>query len=155
MKYQWIIEVISAILIIMWAYTAFSKLLEYPVFAAQLHTHSYLKYFSTYLAWALPAAEFIVALLLIIPKTRFLGLYLTIAFLLTFTGYLVFMLLFEEDLPCSCGGFVSSLTWGQHIAFNVFLVLLAFLGVRLHNTRNCQDKSFFAKILSTLHQSPP
>jgi hypothetical protein len=39
------------------------------------------------------------------------------------------MLLSEKDLPCSCGGIISSLSWRQHIIFNGVFILLAITGI--------------------------
>lgn len=129
MIHKWIIEVITVLLIILWVYAAISKLLEYQVFVSQLHTHRYLQSFAGFLAWALPATEFIVAALLFLPKTRLIGLYCTVGLLLSFTIYLVLMLLSGKDLPCSCSGIISTLSWQQHIVFNQVFLLLAITGL--------------------------
>ncbi|MEJ7778751.1 MAG: MauE/DoxX family redox-associated membrane protein [Daejeonella sp.] len=33
-----------------------------------------------------------------------------------------------ERIPCSCGGIISKLTWGQHLVFNLFFLALALAG---------------------------
>jgi len=47
------------------------------------------------------------------------------------TVYLALMLGTEKHLPCSCGGAIESLTWRQHILFNLFFLALAGLGSKL------------------------
>ncbi len=135
MKKKWIIEVITVLLIILWVYAATGKLLEYQVFVAQLHTHPMLNPFAGFLAWALPATEFIVSALLVVPKTRLIGLYCTAGLLLSFTIYLMLMLLSGKDLPCSCSGIVSALNWGQHIVFNLVFMFLAIIGILAYNKK--------------------
>ena len=44
-------------------------------------------------------------------------------------GYLLWMLRTEQHLPCSCGGVIQHLTWGQHIVFNGFFIAVAATGI--------------------------
>ncbi len=131
MRRTLIIEAIAAALIVLLVYASLSKLLAYPVFVAQLHLHPMLKPFAGLLAWAVPVVELGIVALLIIPGTRCAGLYSAAILLLVFTVYLVLMLLTDKNLPCSCGGVISTLTWGQHIVFNGLFILLAVTGIIL------------------------
>lgn len=125
------IEIISAALVLLLVYASLSKGLSYPAFTAQLHTHPLLKHFARVLAWAVPAAELAIAALLVIPRTRRTGLYGSALLLSLFTIYLAIMLLAYKDLPCSCGGVISSLTWGEHLIFNGGFIGLAITGIIL------------------------
>lgn len=136
MQRKTIIEIIAALLILLLVYASLSKLLAYSVFVAQLHTHPMLKQFAGFLAWAVPVVELGLAALLVIPKTSRAGFYGAAALLLTFTAYLVLMLLSEKNLPCSCGGIISSLSWGQHVVFNLFFTALAITGIILDKRKN-------------------
>jgi len=45
------------------------------------------------------------------------------------------MLAFAPKLPCSCGGVIQKMTWGQHVIFNLFFTLLALVGIWLARKR--------------------
>lgn len=132
MKNKGIIAVISALLIGVFVYAAFSKLLNYPLSVAQLHTHPYIGRFAGLIAWFVPAVELIVSALLLFPGSRRIGLYGSAGLLFIFTAYLALMLLSGRPLPCTCGGFISTLDWPQHIVFNLALILLSIIGIRLY-----------------------
>jgi hypothetical protein len=48
-----------------------------------------------------------------------------------FTGYVALVLtgIFGR-IPCSCGGIVSALGWGEHLILNIALLTIAILGYR-------------------------
>lgn len=140
MKTKWVIEIISALLIVIFVYAAASKLLNIPLFAAQLETHPYLKQFSDLLAWLVPGLEILISVLLILPITRKSGLYASAVLLIIFTMYLGLMLLSGKQLPCSCGGFISILDWKQHVVFNLALILFAIIGIHLYGNKKSYYK---------------
>jgi hypothetical protein len=74
----------------------------------------------------LPLAEIITAVLLFLPSTRRLGLLITIALMTAFTGYIVYILIYDKELPCTCGGILEEMTWPQHLIFNIACVATAF-----------------------------
>lgn len=135
MKRALTIEIISSLLIVLFIYAALSKLFEYSLFVEQLKMHPLLKHFAGLLAWALPVTELAVATLLVISRTKLTGLYCVAVLLIVFTLYLIIMLLSDKDLPCSCGGVISSLSWRQHIVFNGVFILLAIIGIWLEKKR--------------------
>ena len=137
-----IIEVIVAATIILFVYAAMSKLLAYPLFTEQLEMHPLLKPFAGWLAWAVPAAELLVAALLVIPSTRLVGLYGAAILLFMFTVYLTGMILTDSHLPCSCSGIISGFTWRQHIVFNLVFMGLAVTGIILDKRKD---------IVATIH----
>jgi putative oxidoreductase len=51
--------------------------------------------------------------------------------MLLFTFYILYMLLFEKHLPCSCGGVLKEMTWKQHLVFNLFFTAIAFTGLKI------------------------
>lgn len=126
------IDLISAVLLLLFLYTAFSKLMQYAEFRLALASSSLLKPFSGTLVWLLPLTEIAVALLLFFPSTRLTGLQASLFLLLVFTAYLSFMILLKQDLPCSCGGVLKSLNWPEHICFNLFFAALAATGILLY-----------------------
>ncbi|HEY0610824.1 MAG TPA: MauE/DoxX family redox-associated membrane protein, partial [Chitinophaga sp.] len=88
-----------------------------------------------FIAWALPLAEFAVAISLFIPAWRLWALYASFALMLLFTGYIAAILSFSEELPCSCGGVLEEMSWQQHLVFNITFTLLAIAGAILEKKR--------------------
>ena len=125
-----IVEIISVLFIILFLYTGISKLMEYAVFKEQISESSILKSIAPFIAWALPLTEFIVSLLLIIPRWRLKGLYASLLLMIAFTIYIGAIMAFKKELPCSCGGIISLLSWNGHLVFNSIFILLAAIGVR-------------------------
>jgi hypothetical protein len=102
-----------------------AKLLDYSVFKEQLATSPILAPISKPVALLLPWTEFVVVLLLIIPRWRLKGLLASLALMTTFTIYVIAILSFSDKLPCSCGGIIQELSWSQHLVFNGGFILLA------------------------------
>jgi hypothetical protein len=122
-------EICSSLLILLFAYTAFSKLLTYKKFRWVLNESPLIHNGAGVIVWLLPAAELLIVLLLIIPTYRSTGFKLSISLLILFTSYLIYMILFASHLPCNCGGVISSMTWKQHIFFNLFFIGIAITGL--------------------------
>jgi hypothetical protein len=51
--------------------------------------------------------------------------------MLAFTGYVIAVVSFSKELPCSCGGVLQEMSWGQHIVFNIVFTLLALVAALL------------------------
>ena len=127
-----IADIISGALLLLFLYTSLNKLTHYDTFKAALHTSPLLKDVSGVIAWLLPAIEIVVAATLFIPYTRVKGLKASLILITAFTLYLLYMIAFTPRLPCNCGGVLQSLTWSQHIFFNLFFILLALTGILLY-----------------------
>ena len=132
MKNEHLNVIASSVLILLYSYTAMSKLIGYEVFEANLSRSPLMGPGANTIAWVLPAAELIVVLLLFFEATRKTGLYASLFLLVLFTSYLLYMILFVADLPCSCGGVLSKMSWQQHIWFNLFFIVVNGLALVLH-----------------------
>jgi hypothetical protein len=86
--------------------------------------------------WLLPATEIVIALLIFIHQTRKTGLYAATILMILFTLYIIYMMLFYPNLPCSCGGFLTELSWPGHLVFNSSFILLGILAIRMYNNSN-------------------
>jgi hypothetical protein len=129
-----ITEIICSLLIILFIYSSLSKWWAFDRFAVQLSKSPFITSFYLLVAWSIPAAEIVIALLLAIKSTRLAGLYSSFFLMSLFTAYLVVMLHFSYYIPCSCGGVLEYLSWEQHIVFNAFFTVIAAAGVLLeHN----------------------
>ncbi|HEY9561054.1 MAG TPA: MauE/DoxX family redox-associated membrane protein [Anseongella sp.] len=128
-----LVSAMAALLILLWVYTASSKLMEFSVFQFQMQLHPLPDWLAALLGWSLPPAELALAALLAIPKTRYTGLCLSFVALLSFTVYILWLLVTQDHIPCACGGPISGFTWWQHIAFNLFFAFAALGAVGLIN----------------------
>lgn len=137
---QLIADIISSIFLILFLYTALSKLWDYENFRATLSSSPLLSPIAALLALLIPITELIIVVLLFIPTFRRWGFYASFVLITLFTGYLTYMILRTPDLPCSCGGVLAALSWGQHIFFNLAFILLSFTGIILYN-RNKNRRS--------------
>ncbi|MFI8378863.1 MauE/DoxX family redox-associated membrane protein [Leeuwenhoekiella sp. NPDC079379] len=72
--------------------------------------------------------KYSLAALLLVSKTRRLGLLGSAVLMSVFTVYIAGMMLFIPELPCSCGGIINDLTWSQHLLFNLVFTALAIYG---------------------------
>src|SRR6202008_2632470 len=113
-------EICSSFLILLFAYTSISKFLAYKKFYLVLNKSPLIQNGAGVIAWLLPAAELLIVLLLIVPRYRMTGLKISLGALLLFTSYLFYMILFAAHFPCNCGGVFSSISWKQHLFFNLF-----------------------------------
>jgi len=126
-----IIEIISALFILLFLYTSINKTFHIHTTAIVIGLTSSLDNVSYVVAWSIVVSEYLVSILLLIPKTRRYGLLGSLILMLGFTVYIGLMLMTKSSLPCSCGGVISKLSWKQHLIFNIFFTFLAFVGVWL------------------------
>jgi hypothetical protein len=134
MKKNTIVELISALLLVLFVYTALSKLLDFDKFKYQIGQSPFITNISWLVIWSIPLAEIITSIFLIIRRTRLAGLYLSFFLMLLFTGYVFIMLSYSSYLPCSCGGVLSIMSWKQHFVFNCVFTGLSLAGILLENS---------------------
>ena len=127
-----IVDVTVYSFIILFIYTATSKIQSFKSFELVLSKSVLIGKYSTLVAWTVPSLEIVISALLIVPFTRKWGLFSALAIMLVFTIYLIYMINSGSQLICTCGGVLSSLTWKQHIWFNAVFIALALAGVKLY-----------------------
>lgn len=135
-KRAFIVDAISAILLLLLLYAAVSKMLDHERFQQSLQMSPFLEKKSEVIAWVLPASEIIIAVLLFIPHFRLKGLYASFGLLTIFTIYLIYMVALAPHLPCNCGGILKMLTWKAHIFFNIFFMILSLIAIYLNRKSN-------------------
>jgi uncharacterized membrane protein YphA (DoxX/SURF4 family) len=128
------LEWIYAVFIALFAYTGCSKLSHLHGFEMVLNQSPLLHAFAGLLAWVVPIIELMIVALLLLPTMRLIGLVSAFLLLLLLTAYLLYMLVFMPNLPCSCGGILSALSWPQHVFLNLLLMVVAWLGFWLSIT---------------------
>lgn len=122
-------DIIAALLVLLFVYSAMSKLMIYSTFQGQIKVSPLLSWFSS-MAWILPVFEWLIVALLLFKATRLAGFYASTFLLLVFTIYITGMLTFSSHLPCSCGGVIAHLTWKQHLLFNIFFIGISYQGIK-------------------------
>lgn len=138
MKKTTIQEIITLLLIILFAYTAASKFLEYDkfVFQMRLAPVPVMAWLAPVLGWLVPIVETLLviglSLGLYIPRLLRQSLIASVALLSLFELYITAMLLTGRHLPCTCGGIISTMSWKQHLVFNAIFIFLGLLALRHH-----------------------
>lgn len=130
------VEIIASLLIILFIYTGLNKMMDYSSFKFTLGRSPFIQHINGLIAAVLPTAELLIALALVIKRTRLIGLYASYFLMVLFTGYIWIMLQYAYDLPCSCGGVLAQLSWNDHLLFNSTFTLLALIGVLLQSRIN-------------------
>ena len=113
------------VLAILFTYAAVNKLMEGSDFYMQLKESPLLAPLAGMLVWAIPGIEIMAVVLLFSRRFTIYGLYLSVALMSAFTGYVFMIWQFSPNVPCSCGGILNNLGWEEHIYFNLFFLLLA------------------------------
>lgn len=128
-----IITVISYLYIFLFVYAAVSKLMDFEKFQIQIGQSPLLSAFAGTVSVFVPSFELLIVILLSIPKYRFVALFSSFILMLLFTAYIIFILYFSTNTPCSCGGVLENMGWGEHLIFNLIFISLAFLAVMLYD----------------------
>ncbi|TKT86002.1 MauE/DoxX family redox-associated membrane protein [Dyadobacter frigoris] len=129
--------ILAAVLIILFFYTAASKLVNTEEFHRQLANQTLPVWSISWLLWLIPITELVVSLLLITEKTRRVGFYGSAILMLLFTGYIGLVLLNVFDrVPCSCSSVIRHMGFPAHFLFNLFFLTLSIVGIYLlHHQR--------------------
>lgn len=136
------LDVIVFLLSILFLYAAFTKLLEYDLFKAQIGKSPLITQYAGLFSWLVPAVEILISIMLFIPRFRLIGLYASFSLMFAFTAYIAFILTFSPYVPCSCGGILNSLGWTEHLIFNIVFTLLAVVGIVLQTREVNKEMSF-------------
>ncbi|ADQ18110.1 hypothetical protein Lbys_2444 [Leadbetterella byssophila DSM 17132] len=136
MKRNEIVSLIAVALIILFSYTAISKLIDMGEFERQLAGQELPSWSKAPLVWLIPAAELLLCVLLIISATRLPGLYGSALLMALFTGYTGLVVVgYFERTPCSCGGVLRSMGFEAHLVFNLFFLTLSILGIYIFHSQ--------------------
>lgn len=128
------------VLVILFLYTAVSKLLRYSETALQMEMSPFITRYAGLLAWGVPVSEILIVILLIIDRTRLYGFYASLFLMVLFTGYVYAMMHYSYYLPCSCGGILAMLTWTQHLWVNITFTIVALTGTILEKINHAHKE---------------
>lgn len=142
-----IVEIVCYLHVLLFVYAGVSKLLDYENFKVQLGQSPMLNVHSGWIAWFIPSSELVMAILLLIPSTKLLGIFASYFLMLLFSAYIFATLNFSDYVPCSCGGILEEMTWHQHLIFNLIFCALALIAIFFYNA---SAHNFAIKFRSTI-----
>ncbi|ATL46031.1 hypothetical protein COR50_02005 [Chitinophaga caeni] len=129
-------EIITGLLIILWAYTGISKLMDHDETLFNMARSPFIDKYALFLSWLVPITELSLVVLLSINKFRLIGYYISLFLLTSFTIYIYAMLNYSYYLPCSCGGVLNKMTWQDHLYFNIGYTILTIIGILIISKTN-------------------
>lgn len=125
------LEIFIALLVLFWVYAGITKLLDYDTYWRQVMHYIHSTMWAKGIAIALPVGQLLVAVGLVFQQSRKTALYVSLAILLLFTGYITYLLYFAAFTPCSCTGIIPGFSWHQHLLLNVVFLLINIAGIIL------------------------
>lgn len=133
-----IVDGVSILLMLLFAYASISKLFILEAFQGQLmESPLFPRALIPLISILVPASELVVVLLLLFKQTLKAGLYFSFLLMSTFTFYLIALVIASGDIaPCSCGGILESLDFKTHIIFNAVYCALPSIGLYFDNAMN-------------------
>ncbi|MBW8683491.1 MauE/DoxX family redox-associated membrane protein [Chitinophaga rhizophila] len=138
------VEIVSALYIMLFLYASITKLRFYDQSIQQMDMQPFPNQLSALILWSISIIELVVAIGLLFSKTRKVALLIGVGLMILFTGYIsTVMLHVYAHVPCSCGGVISELSWGQHLLLNLFYVVMG-IAALLNTNRLRQGAAFYA-----------
>ena len=112
------------LLTLLWSYAVFAKLADLKLYQLQMKDQPFSEEIQRVLTYLVPVLELTAATLLIFNKHKW-GLWLSLSLILGFTIYITLILTHVfPNAPCSCGGFISKMSWKTHLYFNILLFFI-------------------------------
>lgn len=131
-----VIEIIAALLVLLFLYASISKLLGFSLFVDEMNNQPFPNWMTPYLVVLIPASEILIALALLFDRSRMIGFYASLILLFLFTLYATLVLFNVFDyVPCTCGGMIKKLNWWQHLLFTASFLILSITAIALAKKR--------------------
>ena len=120
----------AVLLAFIWTYTSLDKLFLFEASRKAFHNQTFPAELAEILAYAVPAIELLIALLLLFPVTRWWGYLSSILLLTVFTTYvgLIWVGAFPR-VPCNCAGILESMGWAEHFWVNSLMIGISIIGI--------------------------
>jgi hypothetical protein len=128
MKLSAVVEIISAILVLLFVYAGITKLIDHHAFLFQLSISPNTRTYGSRLSWALPAVELALVGLLLIKRSRLVGLYGAVVL---FGIYLYAILNFKYFVPWISGGILTRISYKPHLILDLIFFVLALAGAAI------------------------
>lgn len=122
-------ETIVFIILLTWAYTFVSKILDFDTFDRQIKGAYLLSAGGAVLPYILQTVHLCIVLLLLNKNWRKLGLLASIVVLTVYTAYLIYILKFAPSIPCSCIAVMSGMNWQDQLYFNFTVLAINIMGL--------------------------
>ncbi|RZJ76199.1 MAG: hypothetical protein EOO45_03155 [Flavobacterium sp.] len=133
---QLILLLLNIILASLFAYTAYEKIIDHERFMNGISKVAIIGKFAFLISWSVPIVEGLIAVLILIPDTTKIGLWSFFGMMVIFSVYILIALIWASNLPCQCGGVIETLTWAEHLWFNLGFIFLSLIAICLENTFN-------------------
>ena len=123
---------------ILFLYSAISKVITFELFVNTLDKSPFfINIKTTWIAVLVIMIEILIPATLFFELTSRIGYLFSFFLLFVFTGYILLMMRFSPYMPCSCGGLIETLSWNQHLYFNVvYMAISALLYFRFTETKS-------------------
>lgn len=128
------LEAIAILLIALFGLTAFDKALRFERFYRELGKSPFLMDYALMVAIGTPLVETIVAIMLSVDKWRLKALHVSVFLMSLFTAYIYMLVNYSYFKSCLCSAAIESLSWKEHLIFNIVFLVLAIIGVILQET---------------------
>jgi hypothetical protein len=130
------VQLCSLLLCLLFVYTATNKFLDFNTFVFQMRLAPvpWMQIIAPVVGWVVPLIEFGIAIAFAFGafnKTINRNALLASVILLSmFEIYITTMLLSGSELPCTCGGIISTMGWKQHLIFNAVFIIAGIMAIR-------------------------
>jgi uncharacterized membrane protein YphA (DoxX/SURF4 family) len=146
-----IIEFCALILALLFAYTGIVKFYDWQASKLAMYNQVIPDWSKDLLLYGIPAIELVLSGLLLVPKFRRIGFIASTLLMGIFTAYVAWVWFgLAGRVPCSCGGIISSLSWGQHLILN-----LVFLGIAAVGWRSWEVGKYGVRRYGSLNDEMP
>src|SRR5690606_9183045 len=111
----------------LFVYSCMDKLAQRSAFEIQVGKSPILTGHETFVSWAIPITELVIAVLLFLPWTRLIGYYGFFTLMVGFAIYIGMLMSGADHPPCGCNALFESLSLKDHVYIN-----LAFIGMSMY-----------------------
>jgi hypothetical protein len=132
-----LIEVLCGLPVLLFVYSAAVKLSDFKRSRGEMLNQPFPHWLAMFFAYTIPVVELAIACALVVgafgfERVRTRGLWATVILMLLFSGYAAAIMAHVfPRVPCSCGGVIHNLSWGQHLVLNLFIVSVSVAALRL------------------------
>lgn len=122
-------EIIIFLLILMWVYTFVSKIFDFDTFKRQINGAYLLSRVGFILPYLLQALHLIIFVMLISKFWRKTGVIASLALLILYSTYLIYILKFAPSIPCSCIAVMRGMNWNDQLYLNFIAITINTIGL--------------------------
>lgn len=121
--------VIILFFVILMSYAVISKISDFRNFKSQLAQSPGIEEFGRTIAYGIIVLQTVAVVLLCHRPFRLWGLWMNFGILCSFVGYIGIILIYSNNLPCTCLGLFEKMTWKGNLVLNIGLMITALTGI--------------------------